>query len=380
MEKIITAERVHKIVECVWPQGAMHKKRARSVGMMVWGIILSMRLSTATIGRTLARERGKAPKHQIKQADRLLGNDAIDVTKELPLYVKWVVGIRKEIVVSLDWTSFDIDKQSSIVVNLVTRHGRATPLVWITVMDSRLKRRRNSFERDALKLLRSSLPPGVKVIVLADRGFADTKFFTFIEKTLGWDYVIRIRGNTYVKTEKLSRRKVRELTALHGRIVQIREALLTAKEVIVGALVSVKARGMKEPWHIATSLRGHKRRVVKLYGRRFTCEEHFRDTKDDRFGMGLKETSVSAPQRRDRFLLFHAIATVLLTILGAAGETLGLDRLLRANTSRRRTHSLYRQGREYVWGAVGRYDERIREAFESLLSEHKTVAEAYWLI
>ena len=35
---------------------------------------------------------------------------------------------------------------------------------------------------------------------------------------------------------------------------------------------------------------------------------------------------------------------VLLTMLGAAGESLGMDRLLKSNTSKTRTHSLFRQG------------------------------------
>jgi hypothetical protein len=379
MRKIVSVERVVKVVAGIWA-GSMHKKRMLSVGMFVWGIMLSRRLSSATIGRSLAKGRKKSAKHGIKQIDRLLGNDKLDVSKELPAYVRWVVSSRNAIVVSLDWTSFDADGHSCIVVNLVTRHGRATPLVWITVKNSCLKRRRNCYEREALCLLSRCLPTGVGVTVLADRGFADTKFFMFITHELQWDYVIRIRENTYVSTKKMKRRKIREMTALHGRILELREAALTAKEVMAGAVVTVKARGMKEAWHLATSLQGQKRRVVKLYGRRFTCEEHFRDTKDDRYGMGLKETRVSTPERRDRFLLFHAIAAVLLSLLGAAGEALGLDRHLRANTLAKRTHSLYCQGREYLQGAVQEYGGKIRSYFESLLSEHKTVTEMYWLV
>ena len=34
----------------------------------------------------------------------------------------------------------------------------------------------------------------------------------------------------------------------------------------------------------------------------------------------------------------------LLTLLGAAGEALGFDRMLKSNTTTRRTHSLLRQG------------------------------------
>ena len=70
----------------------------------------------------------------------------------------------------------------------------------------------------------------------------------------------------------------------------------------------------------------------------------FRDTKDLRFGMGLGSMHVSTPDRRDRLWLINAFAVVLLTLLGGAGEQLGYDRHLKTNTTRRRTHSLFRQG------------------------------------
>ena len=53
---------------------------------------------------------------------------------------------------------------------------------------------------------------------------------------------------------------------------------------------------------------------------------------------------VSTPDRRDRLWLINAFAVVLLTLLGTAGEALGYDRHLKSNTTKRRTHSLFRQG------------------------------------
>ena len=55
--------------------------------------------------------------------------------------------------------------------------------------------------------------------------------------------------------------------------------------------------------------------------------------------MSLLRTS--RPDRRDRLLLLNAFATHLLTMLGTAGEELGMDRQLKSNTS---THSLFRLG------------------------------------
>jgi hypothetical protein len=42
--------------------------------------------------------------------------------------------------------------------------------------------------------------------------------------------------------------------------------------------------------------------------------------------MGLSATRIGEPTRRDRLLLINAFAMALLTLLGAAGESLGLDR------------------------------------------------------
>ena len=53
---------------------------------------------------------------------------------------------------------------------------------------------------------------------------------------------------------------------------------------------------------------------------------------------------VNSPNGRDRLWLINAFAVVLLTLLGAAGEALGYDRMLKTNTTKRRVHSLFRQG------------------------------------
>jgi hypothetical protein len=62
--------------------------------------------------------------------------------------------------------------------------------------------------------------------------------------------------------------------------------------------------------------------------------------------------------RRDRLLFAFALAAYLLTLVGVVSEKLGCDRLLRANTSKRRTHSLFRQGREIVRGTLPDVIER----------------------
>src|SRR5450759_3514949 len=113
----------------------------------------------------------------------------------------------------------------------------------------------------------------------------------------------------------------------------------------VGAVVCGKAREMKEAWCLAASnAEATAREIMNYYAKRWTIEPGFRDTKDLRFGMGLSVLRIADPQRRDRLLLLNAFAIVLLTLLGAAGESLGMDRHLKVNTAKHRTHSLFRQG------------------------------------
>lgn len=60
--------------------------------------------------------------------------------------------------------------------------------------------------------------------------------------------------------------------------------------------------------------------------------------------MALSSTHISVSERRDRLMMLGAMAQALLTLLGAAGERVGLKRMLKENTVKRRTMSLFRQG------------------------------------
>jgi hypothetical protein len=69
-----------------------------------------------------------------------------------------------------------------------------------------------------------------------------------------------------------------------------------------------------------------------------------------------------------------AIAQALLTLLGAACERSGLDAYLRANTVKRRTHSLFRQG-TYWYGCIPTmrddWFDRLMAAYVEVLQEHR---------
>ena len=325
-------------------EGDLHGKRVLSLANATLGVMVSASLAVAVIGRSLAQARGLLTRHAIKQVDRLLSNQAIDPWDIAARWVPEVIGSSTDIRIAMDWTDFDADGQTTLALNKVTPHGRATPLLWLTVMKDDLKNKRNAYEDACLRKLAEVLPVGVKVTILADRGFGDTKLFGYLG-TLGFDYVIRFRGNTHVTATTGERRRAADWIGKGGRAIKLSGAMVTAAEHPIGAVVCVHAKDMKEPWCLATSLcDATAREIVDAYAKRWTIEPSFRDTKDIRFGMGMSLLRISRPDRRDRLLLLNAFAVHLLTMLGTAGEELGMDRHLRSGTSKRRTHSLFRQG------------------------------------
>jgi hypothetical protein len=322
----------------------LHAKRVDALADATLGVMTGASLAVAMIGQALAQARGLVTKHAVKQVDRLMSNAGIDVWDSFARWVPQQLAAQQDILVAVDWTDFHHDGQSTLVLSLVTGHGRAAPLIWLTVWKEEIATRRNDYEDACLRRLAETVPPGCRVTILADRGFGDQKLFAFLDE-LGFGYVIRFRGNIRVADATGETRPAADWVGKGGRARKLRDARVTAQGRQVGAVVCVQAKGMKEPWCLAASDPEATAAVlVNHYAKRWTIEPSFRDTKDLRFGMGLSSTRIGEPTQRDRLLLVNAFAMTLLTMLGAVGESLGMDRLLKSNTSKTRTHSLFRQG------------------------------------
>jgi len=323
----------------------LHAKRVTSLCNATLGVLHSASLAVCAIGQGLAAARSLKLKHAVKQVDRLLSNPAIDVDGILVRWVPYIIGARTSIVVALDWTDFDADNQATIMLALISDHGRSTPLVWLTVDKDTLKDHRSRYEHRVLVRLAELLPAGIKVCVVADRGFGDQKLYQMLTEELYFDYVIRFRGNIAVTATTGETRTAAAWVRAGGGARVLRGALVTADRYPVGTVVCVQDKAMKQAWCLAaSSTDATARQLTGYYGRRWGIECGLRDTKDLRFGMGLATMHVKSPERRDRLWLINAFAVVLLTLLGAAGEALGYDRMLKTNTVKRRVHSLFRQG------------------------------------
>ena len=163
---------IHHFVENLVGED-LHAKRVLSLASGVIGVLHTASLAIHAIGEAIAATMDLEPKHAIKQIDRLLSNRGIDSEALGARWVAFVLGDRTDVVVAMDWTDFDDDDQTTLVLNLITNHGRATPLLWKTIAKADLKKHRNDYEDALLLRLRDAVHETVRVTILADRGFGD---------------------------------------------------------------------------------------------------------------------------------------------------------------------------------------------------------------
>ena len=372
----INNDRVFGFVNAAFGE-RMHLKRVESLANAALGLLHSEELILHKIGEGLAFANKLNKKHATKQVDHLLSNKKLDIWDESEAWVPYIIGARNEIMVSMDWTDFDADGQSTIAVNLITDHGRATPLLWKTVDKSSLKHNRARYEDQILSRLKEILPTHVDVTVLADRGFADQRFFKFITEALEFSYIIRIRGTIYITGKDKVTQHAKNWLRPDGHTRTLEQAAVTKDFHPIEKFVCTKQKDMKDAWYLVSNrkdLSGAD--IVKNYAKRWRIEPYFRDIKDQRFGMGLDATHIGTAERRDRLFFISAIAVAILTLLGAAGESIGFDRKLKVNTVKTRTHSLLRQGMFY-YKFLQKFteDERTKllDAFNTLLE-----GQSYW--
>lgn len=189
-----------------------------------------------------------------------------------------------------------------------------------------------------------SLPPGVGVTLLADRGLSWPSVLDCCT-ALGWHYVLRLQRDTRVRVA--GGRVVKgawELAAWRGA-----RRPCAGVEVFKDAgwrranLVAAWEYGCREPWLLATDLPATFARC-RDYCRRAWCEQTHRDEKSHGFNWQLSR--VRSPAHAARLVLVMALATLLCISAGTLLIKRGLRRLL--EPARRRLLSVFQLGLRWL--------------------------------
>lgn len=286
------------------------------------------RVSLAAIGRQLSGP--SAAKHRIKRVWRFCANTRIVVSDGMRGLVRHLLKRRrarpgkyrrkvKPLLIAFDWT--DIRKFHTLMAAAVMK-GRAVPLLWATYTKWKLAKSQNNLEEGLLYLLRDLIPPGVPVLLLADRGFGRTELARVCQQ-LGFRYLIRIKPDVWVQgrayTGLLQDFPVHKGMAVVLRDLRYRKSDPVTQHVVVRWKPDLPKK-RDEPWFLMTDLRRPPVALTEVYAKRMTVEELFRDAKSKRNGFSLRHTKITKPDRIDRLLLILVLAYWLLCGIGLVAQ------------------------------------------------------------
>jgi hypothetical protein len=215
----------------------------------------------------------------------------------------------------------------------VPLHGRALPLLQLAYDRDHLPAdaSQNQLEEQALAAVLAALPPGVRPVILADRGFARAPLFRWVQERRV-DYVIRVNKGACLTDARAVRTKlggegmrpgqVRWLPSVrYGRYhdhpcdlwLNVACCWRVAKRH-----ADPQRQAPAQPWYLATSLKDAGR-AVAWYWRRGWIEQIFKDSKG---GFGMDAAQIRCPVRLTRLLAALTLALSWLTLLGL--QRLGL--------------------------------------------------------
>ena len=313
--------------------------QATNLALLVSAVLARRTLCLSDLARaypTPAARRVPAPKHdllhRLKRLWRFLGNGRVDALAVQCAAIPHAVarlGRRRRLGLAIDWTMFDTTlpcghrRRYQVLRVAVPCHGRALPLLQLAYDRDRLPadQSQNQLEERALGAVLDALPPGLRPIVLADRGFARASFLRWLQDR-GADFVVRIDKGTCLTEPDGRRWKLGEEGPQPGQVrwcPGVRYGLHHGRPrglVLNVALCwrvprcCASTKRHKEPWYLATSLKAAAWAVC-WYWRRGWIEQSFKDAKS-RFG--LDRVRVGCPQRLSRLLAALTLALAWLTL------------------------------------------------------------------
>jgi DDE family transposase len=185
------------------------------------------------------------------------------------------------------------------------------PLVWEV-----LEHGSSSVAYEAYAALLDAVPPllprGVKVVFLADRGFADTALLAHLRR-LRWHFRLRIKAGFGVYRAGHAPCKVEDFTLAPGRAIFLHNVAITADHFGPVSLALARHTTSGEYWYVVSDEPTSVQTFVE-YGWRFDIEENFLDDKSN--GFQLESSWVRDADALQRLCLVLAVTTLYLVAQG----------------------------------------------------------------
>lgn len=336
---------LHTILE---KSGAVkNKRRLKSVLNAVEAIMNGGSLSLTSMGRHM--NKNIKPKSKIKEMDYLLSNGHL-FAERMAIYQvinTWLIGHEKHLYIAIDWSSIVAHKLHLLRASII-RKGRCITVYEEVHPESQLAN--GEVHQLFLKNLKLVLPEKCEVSIMADAGFR-TDFFVQVEAE-NWDYVARILSNMQYNANEneewqhctdlyeqatsepraigavtlAKSNKVDSHLYLYKKVKGDTECIRHAaiRKIKHGRHEKEQSNAAKKPWLIASSHNVEAAKIIAIYRKRMKIEHDFRDTKDPRWGIGLRESRTVRPERITLQLMVGYLASFMLWLIGLCLEEKGL--------------------------------------------------------
>ena len=289
--------------------------QAKTLADLVAAALCVGRVTLAALGRKVLG--ASTAKHKIKRTWRFCANQGITVSDAMQGPIARLCKKRKKpLLVALDWV--EVRAFHTLVLSAVKK-GRSIPLLWASYPEWEVFKSQNNLEEGLLRLFRTLVPDTVTVVLLADRGFGRTEMARLCGQQLKFRYLIRIKSDVTIDHPRY-RGLLHDYPVKKGMRRLLKGVRYRAKDPVTLNLVirwkTDLPKKHDEPWFLMTDLEETAVRLTELYRRRMTIEELFRDEKNRRNGLALRNTQITRADRFDRLLLILALAYWLLTGIG----------------------------------------------------------------
>ena len=290
--------------------------------------------------------RGQYAQSRQRRIRRWLGNPRINVHRLYKPIIQAALATWEDscMYVSLDTTQF-WDEYCLLRLAVVHR-GRALPLAWRVLEHSSATVAFSEYQ-EMLTHSARYLPQGVKVILLADRGFVHTEAMSAVRR-LGWHYRIRLKCNTWLWRSSGGWIQPSTLHLANGEVRCFHHVKLHKQQWYGPVHVIFGRNTLNGELWVVVSDEPTTIQTFREYGLRFDIEELFKDEQSS--GWNLQKSEIRSVCDLSRLCFILALATLYVTAQGVAVVESGKRRWV--DTHWFRGNSYFRIGLDWIHAAL----------------------------
>jgi hypothetical protein len=287
---------------------------ARRLSVMCWMIVALIAIGKVNLNKWIDHIDSKATIAQSvqRQLSRWLNNPRINPAKLYSPMVKAVLADWQDPVMYLSLDTTMLWGEFCIIRVSLVHMGRAVTVGWRVLKHKSSSVQLQTYE-NLLKRIAELLPTEPKIVLLADRGFANPQLISLV-RTMGWHCRVRIKGNFWLKTAKADWQQVKDMPLAMGEAKFMQNLVIHKSKSIQDINLAIAwEKSSRERWYVLTT-EPASLQTFEEYGFRFTIEEEFLDDKSN--GFNLESSGLRNVMALSRLCLVMAVATLFLTAQG----------------------------------------------------------------